>query len=248
MPYHRKTMSRLRIPFLLYSYIATELLAPFFACFLVLYGIFFLVRLIPLLEIVLNLGIGPADFIRLFAYIFPHMLLYIIPMASMAGVIIAFSRLSSDREILAMKACGISLRMLLPPVLIVTLAIALLTGLFSVRLIPAGDIAMRQLLFQLAKEKIDKGLQENQFIDTLGELVVYVDKIDGNNNNRWHGVYVSDMRNREQPVIIVAKSGYMLAEIDRMQVTITLSNGTLHSADGVDTRLSVLKNISCKSL
>ncbi len=241
MPYHRKTMSRLRIPFLLYSYIATELLAPFFACFLVLYGIFFLVRLIPLLEIVLNLGIGPADFIRLFAYIFPHMLLYIIPMASMAGVIIAFSRLSSDREILAMKACGISLRMLLPPVLIVTLAIALLTGLFSVRLIPAGDIAMRQLLFQLAKEKIDKGLQENQFIDTLGELVVYVDKIDGNNNNRWHGVYVSDMRNREQPVIIVAKSGYMLAEIDRMQVTITLSNGTLHSADGVDNQIISFK-------
>lgn len=231
-----------RPPLLLYSYIATELLAPVFACFLILYGVFFLFRLIPLLEVVLNLGIGPADFIRLFAYIFPHMLLYIIPMASMAGVIIAFSRLSSDREILAMKACGISLRMFLPPVLMVSLAIALLAGFFSVHLIPAGDIAMRQLFFQLAKEKIDKGLKEKQFTDTLGELVVYVDEIDkSNKNGQWQGVYVSDIRNRQQPVIIVAKSGYMVAEPDQMEVKITLNQGTLHSTDGFDNQIISFK-------
>lgn len=230
-------MTNLRIPFLLYSYIATELLAPFFASFIILYGIFFLVRLIPLLEIVLSLGIGIADFIRLFAYIFPNMLLYIIPMASMAGVIIAFSRLNNDREILAMKACGISLRMLLPPVIIVTLAIAILTGFFSVRLIPAGDLAMRQLLFQVAKEKIDKGLQEKQFTDTLGDLVVYVDRIDTDNNNHWHGIYISDLRDRQQPIITIAESGHMHAESDKMQVTITLYNGTLHSTDGADNQI-----------
>ncbi|MCW5210283.1 LptF/LptG family permease, partial [Desulfobulbus sp. N3] len=64
----------------------------------------FLIRLIPLLEIVLELGINLPDFIRLFSYIFPHMLLYVIPMASMAGVIIGFTRLTNEREILALKA------------------------------------------------------------------------------------------------------------------------------------------------
>ena len=91
-----------RPPFLLYSYIANELLAPFFASFIILYCVFFLVRLIPLLEVVLSLRIGIGDFIRLFSYIFPHMLLYIIPMASMAGVIVGFTRLTNDREILAL--------------------------------------------------------------------------------------------------------------------------------------------------
>ena len=42
-----------RPPFLLYSYIANELLAPFFASFLILYCVFFLIRLMPLLDIVL---------------------------------------------------------------------------------------------------------------------------------------------------------------------------------------------------
>ncbi len=222
----------MRLPLLLYSYIAAELLAPFFASFLILYGVFFLVRLIPLLEIVLDLGIGFTDFIRLFAYIFPHMLLYVIPMASMTGVIIGFTRLTNEREMLAFKTCGISLRRMLPPVLLLATAISLLTGYFSVRLIPAGEIAMRQLMYQLAKEKIDKGIKEKKFTEALGEVVVYVDKTD--QNDRWSGVYVSDMRGRQQPIIIMAKRGHMQADISRMAVTIVLEDGTLHTTDDVD--------------
>ncbi len=228
-------MFRIGIPLLLYSYLATELLAPFFASFLILYGVFFLVRLIPLLEIVLELGINFPDFIRLFSYIFPHMLLYVIPMASMAGVIIGFTRLTNDREIPALKACGISLRQMLPPVILVAAIIASLTGYFSVRLIPAGEVAMRQLMFQLAKEKIDRGIKEKKFTEALGDLVVYVDNID--DDEQWHGVYVSDMRNRLQPIIIMAKNGYMKANVEKMAVTIVLNNGTMHNSDGLDSQV-----------
>ncbi|NOQ46453.1 MAG: LPS export ABC transporter permease LptF [Desulfobulbaceae bacterium] len=226
---------RIRLPLLLYSYIASELLAPFFASFLILYCVFFLVRLIPLLEVVLELRIGLVDFIRLFSYIFPHMLLYVIPMASMAGVIIGFTRLTNDSEILALKACGISLKTMLPPVILIAAAIATLTGFFSVNLVPAGKIAMRQLMFQLAKEKIDKGLKENAFTEALGDLVVYVDDID--ENEKWHGVYVSDMRGRKQPIITMAKAGYMKVQIEKMMVTIVLNDGTLHNTDGPDNQV-----------
>ncbi len=228
-------MHRLKIPLLLYSYLATELLAPFFASFLILYSVFFLVRLIPLLEVVLNLGINFPDFVRLFSYIFPHMLLYVIPMASMAGVIMGFTRLTNDREILALKACGVSLRQMLPPVLLVAAVIASLTGYFSIRLIPAGEIAMQKLMFQLAKEKIDQGIKEKKFTEALGDLVVYVDEID--EKEQWHGVYVSDMRNRDQPIITMADSGNMQANIQQMAVTIVLNNGTLHNAEGKDNQV-----------
>ena len=231
-------MGRMRLarpPLLLYSYIATELLAPFFASFIILYCVFFLVRLIPLLEVVLELHIGLADFIRLFSYIFPHMLFYVIPMASMAGVIICFTRMTNDREILAFKACGISLRKMLPPVVLIAAAIATLTGFFSVQLIPAGAVAVKQLMFHLAKEKIDKGLKEKEFTEALGDLVVYVDTIDKEDN--WHGVFVSDMRGRQQPLITVAKSGHLEAEMDKMMVTVILNDGTLHNAEGLDNQV-----------
>jgi lipopolysaccharide export system permease protein len=221
-----------RLPLLLYSYVVTELLAPFFASFLIIYGVFFLIRLIPLLEIVLDLGINFPDFIRLFSYIFPHILLYVIPMASMTGVIIGFTRLTNEREILALKSCGVSLRQMLPPVFIMAAVIASLTGFFSVRLIPAGEIAMQQLMYQLAKEKIDQGIKEKQFTEALGEVVVYVDTID--EEERWHGVYVSDMRGRQQPIIIMAQRGQMQADIKNMSVTIVLEQGSLHSTEGYD--------------
>ena len=67
------------LPLLLYSYIANEILAPFFASFIILYSIFFLIRLVPLLDIVLDLKIGLANFIRMFFYIFPHMLIFVFP-------------------------------------------------------------------------------------------------------------------------------------------------------------------------
>nr|WP_321464518.1 LPS export ABC transporter permease LptF [uncultured Desulfobulbus sp.] len=222
-------------PLLLYSYIANELLAPFFASFLILYGVFFLVRLIPLLEVVLSLQIGPADFIRLFAFIFPHMLLYIIPMASMAGVIVGFTRLTNDREILALKACGISLRQMLPPVILIAAAIASLTGYFSIRLIPVGELGFKQLMFQLAMEKIDKGIRAHEFTEALGDIVLYVDRID--DGNTWHGVYVSDMRGRTQPMITLAKRGRMEADMDNLRVTIVLEDGSLHNQEKQDNQV-----------
>ena len=226
----------LRLPWLLYSYIATELLAPFFASFLILYGVFFLIRLIPLLDIVLALRIGLADFIRLFAYIFPHMLLYIIPMASMTGVIIGFTRLTNDREILAFKACGVSLTQMLPPVVLVAAAIAGLTGYFSASLIPAGAMGVKQLMFQLAKEKIDKGLKAKEFTEALGDIVLYVDEID--DQQRWHGVYVSDMRGgRTQPLITVARSGHLEADMEQMRATVILNDGALHNNEGMDNQV-----------
>ena len=216
-----------RLPFLLYSYLATELLSPFFASFLIMNCVFFLVKLIPFLNAVLELNIGFADFFRLFSYLFPNMFLYSIPMAAMIGVIISFTRLSNDSEILAFKACGISIYQILPPVIVIAIMISLITSYFSIKLIPAGDTAMKQLMFQLAKEKIDKGIKEHQFTEALGDLVVYTGKIDKETGD-WQNVWVSDMRGQVVPTITMAKSGKMFTELDKMQVTIVLADGSLH--------------------
>ncbi len=223
-------------PKLLYSYLATEMLAPFFASFVVMNCVFFLVKLIPFLNVVLELEINFADFLRLFCYLFPNMFLYSIPMAAMMGVIISFTRLSADAEILAFKASGISLYQMLPPVILVSLCVGLLTSFFSISLIPKSELAMKQLMFQVAKEKIDKGIKENQFTEALGDLVVYVDSID-KETGEWKNVWVSDMRGQINPIITMAQTGNMTAFIEKMMVTITLSNGSLHRPDGTKSQI-----------
>ncbi len=214
-------------PLLLYSYLITEMLAPFFAAFVIINGVFFLVKLLPFLNFALELGIGFSDFIRLFAYMFPNILLYTIPMAGMLGIIIGFSRLSSDSEILALKASGITLYHMIPPVFLVAACLATLTGYLSIKLIPVSEIAMRQLTYQLLKEKIGRGVKEYQFSEPLGEIVIHVDKI-SKKDGHWENVWISDMRGGKMPTITMAPSGIMQSNLARMMVTITLNNGTLH--------------------
>lgn len=229
-----KTFSR--TPYLLYSYLSTEMLAPFFASFLIMNGVFFLVKLIPFLNFALELNIGAADFIRMFSYMMPNMLLYTIPMASMMGIIIGFSRLSNDTEILALKASGISMYRILPPVFIIAAVIALATSYFSTKLIPVSEVAMKQLTYQLLKEKIDKGIKEYQFTEALGDLVVHVGKID-NETGEWKDVWVSDMRGQVNPSITMASRGRMISNIKEMNVTILLENGSLHRPDNKDAQI-----------
>ncbi|MDP3481513.1 MAG: LPS export ABC transporter permease LptF [Desulfoprunum sp.] len=219
-----------RPPLLLYSYLATEMLAPFFASFLIMNCVFFLVKLIPFLNFVLELNIGLTDFIRLFSYLFPNMFLYSIPMAAMIGITIGFSRLANDSEILALKASGISIYKILPPVITVATLIALLTSYFSIVLIPVSEVAMKQLTYQLIKEKIDKGIQEHQFTEALGDLVVFVGKIE-KETGEWQDVWVSDMRGQVIPTITMASTGKMKSDTDKMKVIIILRNGSLHRSD-----------------
>ncbi len=225
-----------RNPYLLYSYLATEMLAPFFASFLVMNGVFFLVKLIPFLNFALDLGIGFADFVRLFSYMLPNMLLYTIPMSSMMGVIICFSRLSNDTEILALKASGISIYRLLPPVLAISAVIAIATCYISVKLMPASDLSMKQLTYQLLKEKVDKGIKENQFTEALGDLVIHVDQIDYE-TGEWKDVWVSDMRGQVNPAITMASTGRMISDMKQMNVTIILRNGSLHRPDRLNAQI-----------
>lgn len=225
-----------RKPVLLYSYLATEMLAPFFAAFVVMNAVFFLVKLIPFLNFALELSIGLGDFIRLFCYMFPNMFLYTIPMASMMGVIIGFSRLSNDTEILAIKASGISLYHVIPPVFVISACIAIFTGYFSIKLIPVSEIAMKQLTYQLLKEKVDKGIKEYQFTEALGDLVVHVGKID-EETGVWKKVWVSDMRGQENPTITMAATGTMKSDLDRMMVTIVLHEGSLHRPEEEDAQI-----------
>ncbi len=214
-------------PRLLYSYLATEMLVPFFASFLIINCVFLLVKLIPFLNFVLDLGIGFADFIRLLSYLFPNIFLYTMPMAAMLGVTIGFTRLSSDSEILALKASGVSVFTMIPPVVAVTALIALFTSYFSIHLIPLSEIAMKQMTQQLLQEKASKGIKAHAFTEALGDVVVYVDTID-KKTGQWSKVWVSDMRDSNLPTIVMAETGKMGNNLEKMEIVLELNNGSLH--------------------
>jgi lipopolysaccharide export system permease protein len=216
-------------PLLLYSYIATEMLAPFYASFLIINSILIIAKIIPFLDTVLEMQIGLNDFVRSFSYLFPNIFVNTIPVSVMMGSILCFIRMSNDLEILALKASGINIYQLLPPVIIVGLLLSILTSYCTIVLIPAGSNAMKKMMYQLTKEKIEKGIKEGQFTVALGDLVLYVNEID-KKTNKWKDVWVSDMRGVTTPMITMARSGQMIPDLNTKKITILLNNGSMHKA------------------
>jgi len=222
------------MPRLLFTYLSTQVLAPLYASLLILTSILFLSRLIPILDIILDYGIEFADFMRLFAYFTPKLLLFALPMASMMGVIIGATRLTNDNETMVLKSSGISIYRMLPPIIAIALCTSLVHGYFSVHLIPVGNQAKAQLFFQLAKEKVDRSLHEKTFSEGLGDIVLYTDRKNPQTRN-WEGVYVADLRDPQNPITIIAKTGAITTDVNRESLALLLNEGSMHrSRNGVD--------------
>ncbi len=219
------------MPITLYRYLLASTLGPFFASLAIMTAILFLGRLIPVLNIILKLGVGFPDFVRLCAYMAPKLLIFSIPMAGMLGIILCFTRLVNDNELLALKAGGVGINKILPAVVIVGLISGLLTAFCSTHLIPKSEIAMKKLFLTLAKEKVHRGLREKNFSDGLKDAVVYIDRIDPD-TREWLGVYVSDTRDPDNQLTITAQSGRLQSMIDKMRMVLTLGNGEIHQAGG----------------
>ncbi|MFC1844973.1 LPS export ABC transporter permease LptF [Thermodesulfobacteriota bacterium] len=215
------------MPRLLYTYLVNQVLAPFYASLVILTGILFLGKLIPILDIILDYNIALFDFIRLYAYFTPQLLLFALPMASMMGVILGTTHINNENELMVLRASGISLYKMLPPVIIIAFSTALLTGFFSIYLIPAGNRARVELAFQLATEKVERAMHEKRFSESLGDIILYADRIDSN-NQKWDGVYISDMRDKKHPVTIISETGRISSNIDTGILSISLKKGTLH--------------------
>jgi lipopolysaccharide export system permease protein len=215
------------MPRLLYTYLINQVLAPFYASLIILTSILFLSRLIPILDIILDYNIGLGDFFRLYAYFTPQLLILALPMSSMMGVILGTTHLNNENELMVLKSSGISLYRMLPPVILVGLCTALLTGIFSIYLMPAGNRAKVELAFQLAKEKIERSIPEKRFTESLGDIVLYADRIDGENQT-WDGVYISDRRDHKHPITIIAESGTISPDTKSGVLSIALRKGTLN--------------------
>lgn len=215
---------------LLGTYLAAEIIAPFLAGFLILNAVLLLTQLVPLLDVILNFGIGATDFVRLVAYLCPKLMLFSLPMAAMVAIVIAFSRLANEGEFMALKACGVSSWRLVPPVLLIAAAVAASTAMVTVTLMPASDIATKKLLFRLAKEKFNKGLAEKTFSEGTGNFILYVDTID-RDDDTWHGVFIADVSKQQHPVTMVAENGKFAADSSNLTLNLALQNGSIHRSE-----------------
>jgi lipopolysaccharide export system permease protein len=216
-------MSSLRLQ----TYISREIVAPFFLSVVLFTFVLLLSRLLKLIEMVVDKGVAISEIINLFACLLPSFFVITVPLSFLLAVMLAFGRLSSDSEIVAMKAAGFSLYRLALPVIIISLAVCLFTAYLTVFAEPSGRVKLKQRLIDIAYSKAAVALQPQIFNEEFDGLIMYANQVD-NQTNTMKGVFISDERMGQTPSIILAERGEIRSDRGNGTMYMHLRQGAIH--------------------
>ena len=212
---------------LLSRYIFKELVSVFALALLIFTLVLLLSRVLGLTDLVLNKGVPLSVVLKLLVYLSPSFLILIIPIALLVSAITVFSKLSTDSEIVAMKATGMSFLHMLGPVLVLSVAAYIATSYLIFVAFPTGNLAFQQAMFNLVRSKAALDIRPRVFNDTFSGLVLYAQEVPAN-DNVVRGVFIADRRQRDQSQTIVAQEGRLIPDPARRRVVLQLRNGTIH--------------------
>lgn len=208
-------------------YILKEILPIFLIGLMVFTVILLMDKILKLIELVVNRGGSLSHILMLFAFISPSFLIVTIPISVLLATLLTFGRLSSDSEVTALKASGMSLYQLFVPISLFAVGTFLLASFLVFYALPWGNRGFKSTLFLLAQSKTDIEIKERIFSDTFSGLVVYVDRVPIQ-GNRMEGILIYDEREKGTSNTIVAKEGFLIKNSTDQDIILRLSGGDIH--------------------
>ena len=208
-------------------YILKELSYILLLSLAVLTFILVMSRLGKLTDLVINKGVELIDIVLLIIYSSPPYLTFTLPMAFLLSTIVTLGRLSTENEILALKASGVNLRWLFVPIASVAVFISIVALFNTNFLIPTSATLFRGTLLNVLKKGITVDDKEGIFNDTVPGVVIYIDKVD-TQSKKLTGVLVSDDRDKDQRQTISASTGFIYLDPVTLDLSFILNNGSLH--------------------
>ncbi|HEX6044088.1 MAG TPA: LptF/LptG family permease [Pyrinomonadaceae bacterium] len=152
------------------------------------------------------------------AALLPGVLVFSIPLATLAGIIIGYSRMGSDSEIVAMRAAGVGSWTMIWPALLIGLLLSGVTTYLHLKEAPEAARDLERIALQGALAKLDSPVEPRTF-STLPRYVIYVrdgDKALGT----WGRVFIFAQGDRTNDVY-TARSGRIDASGDQSELVLT---------------------------
>jgi len=192
------------------------------------------------IELVLDRGLSLAVFFELTSLLLPSFFSVILPITTFIVMLFVHLRLAGDRELVVMRAAGLSNWQIARPGLGLALVVVAVMSLLNFWLVPLSHAAFRQWQFEIRNQLVGVLLQEGVFSTVGNDLTVYARKRDADGTLR--GILVHDQREAGGAVTILAQSGRITSGAEGPRVT--LYDGVRQQMEkgpsGTPPRLSVL--------
>ena len=216
---------------LLHRQIFTELLKLFGLTVACLLGLILIGRMLQLRTLFLSQNIGFFNILQLFFFLTPFFLLLITPIAAMLSVFLTFLRMSTDNELTALKANGVSLYRMLPaPVAFCTLC-TVFTFAISFWGLAWGMDMFKTKLYQFARTHSKFALQPGIFNKEFPGITFYAHQVD-NEKGLLKFVFVRDESMRGTSVVVVAPEARIVPSPETAEVRITFDKGKIYRQSG----------------
>ncbi|MBN1879949.1 LPS export ABC transporter permease LptG [bacterium] len=216
-------------------YIFKELLAPFILGVLIFTFVMLANIIIRLIDLFVSRGISIYDAFVLLSLSACYILVMTIPMSVLLAVLVGFSRLSGDSEITAMRASGISIHRMMPPVIAFATCAYVLTSFIYVQMLPRTNQKLREMKFELFRTQASLGVSPHVFNTDFNDVVLYVNEVE-HKTGLMKGIFIADNRNQKQPLVIVATDGQEFNIQQSNMINLRLRNGCTHELYAEDDR------------
>lgn len=215
---------------LLDRYISREVVTHSLLGLAVFTFVFFVPQLVRLMDLVVRHAGGTGSVTLLFLSVLPPVLVFSIPMAVLVGVMIGLGRLSADSEIVALHACGISLRRLLLPVGYVAAGSTAIALFITLWLSPLAVRTLRGLEQQILSSQAPFAVQPRVFDERFPGWVLYVQDVSAA-ATRWRDVFLASSSNSGQTSITTAQDASISTGPGKHEMSVRLGAGSTQTYD-----------------
>ena len=204
---------------LLYRYVGREYILSFIVAFLFFFFIFFVNQILVLAQKILLKNVRVMDVITLVIFSIPQFLMYTMPFSSLASASMVIGNLSSQNEILALRSCGVHVKKIFMPILIISVGFSAATLMIADKMIPYTTELYKDLYAKILQSVPTLEL-ESYSSTRFGKRIISNGLVDG---NTLHDVVIfDDTDSRESRVITATEGSITVIDIDRYLYRIDL--------------------------
>jgi LPS export ABC transporter permease LptF/LPS export ABC transporter permease LptG len=182
-----------------------------------------------LLDIIVRQSPTASEVWAVIAALLPTVLSVTLPMGLLVGILTGFGRLSSDAEIVALRASGISMRRILRPVLACAFLAWAVTSALTIWVAPRTTANLRALQADLKLRYPSIELRPRVFYERKDwPWVLWVNDSRTGNGIQLQGILLVNTKNPDQPEFTVAESGSIAPTNSNQSLQLSLSNSSRH--------------------
>ncbi|MGH2343309.1 LPS export ABC transporter permease LptF [Segnochrobactraceae bacterium EtOH-i3] len=218
-------------------YIFRRAATAFVATISILTAIVWATQALRQLDLVTAKGQTIGLFLELTLLALPFLILVIAPFALVIALVMTLNSLNAENELVVMSSAGASRWAILKPFLTLAVLVALLAGLLSTVIAPAG---LRQLRYALTNVRVDLVatiVQPGRFIEIEDGLTFHVR--DRGPDGSLIGLMMDDERDPTLSFTYLADRGRIVEAVDRTLLVMT--DGTIQRRRAADGAIQIIR-------